>query len=151
MIAPHSRHVFQSPFHRGNGCYYLSDYFTKRFFIFQSPFHRGNGCYPESDYPDGSWQNELSVPFSSGQWLLLLGNLWGNIKDKSFSPLFIGAMVATTTGEMVSGVEWYFQSPFHRGNGCYLLVAGQGRRSILAFSPLFIGAMVATVSLMCKP
>ena len=96
--------------------------------VFQSPFHRGNGCYQYS----------------------ILGKA-GTPTFSSFSPLFIGAMVATTTGEMVSGVEWYFQSPFHRGNGCYLLVAGQGRRSILAFSPLFIGAMVATVSLMCKP
>ena len=36
---------------------------------FQSPFHRGNGCYGlfSDDNPDTS---SLSVPFSSGQWLL---------------------------------------------------------------------------------
>ena len=62
---------------------------------FQSPFHRGNGCYEPS--------NEFIT-----------------ILVFSFSPLFIGAMVATDD----------------EGDAFILLDS--------AFSPLFIGAMVAT-------
>ena len=38
-----------------------------------------------------------------------------------FSPLFIGAMVATCYPEGMAELQdrWNFQSPFHRGNGCY--------------------------------
>ena len=111
--------------------------------IFQSPFRRGNGCYftfrPES----------LSSKLS-------------------FSPLFVGAMVATRDCAGVAGYPASFQSPFRRGNGCYLAFSpeatslvpfqspfrrGNGCYNIeapelpdigLAFSPLFVGAMVAT-------
>ena len=40
--------------------------------------------------------DQLSVPFSSGQWLLLgfIGGGWA-FSYSTFSPLFIGAMVAT--------------------------------------------------------
>ena len=63
---------FQSPFHRGNGCYKLGvAYQLISVLSFQSPFHRGNGCYllPSLVCVGGLW---LSVPFSSGQWLLLI-------------------------------------------------------------------------------
>ena len=40
--------------------------------VFQSPFHRGNGCY--SLQITGIHFVTLSVPFSSGQWLLRNAN-----------------------------------------------------------------------------
>ena len=36
--------LFQSPFHRGNGCNVCSAMTRARLRSFQSPFHRGNGC-----------------------------------------------------------------------------------------------------------
>ena len=86
--------IFQSPFHRGRGCYWLMDgkYFEVP--IFQSPFHRGRGCY-------------------------LVSSLVDVILIASFSPLFIGVEVVTLeTGALVRG-NGVFQSPFHRGRGCY--------------------------------
>ena len=41
------------------------------------------------------------------------------VTENTFSPLFIGAMVATSTGRLTGWVAPVFQSPFHRGNGCY--------------------------------
>ena len=115
---------FQSAFHRGNGCYYISvsnDIRTNM--NFQSPFHRGNGCY-SGDTDTSCHLIDLSVPFSSGQWLL-----------RNLFSFFIGAMVA-------------FSPAFRRGNGCY---SRTGQWLLLyysqhwhPFSPLFIGAMVAT-------
>ena len=62
----------------------------------------------------------------------------------TFSPLFIGAMVATFSAEFGGVFRWFFQSPFHRGNGCYIFTGTLGEVKLDAFSPLFIGAMVAT-------
>ena len=98
-----------------DGCYQFQLYF-------QSPFHRGNGCYKLNGY----WRlYKYANPFSPlfiGAMVatrLELSNIYLTLKP--FSPLFIGAMVATmvllqyTTGDL-----WIvFQSPFHRGNGCY--------------------------------
>ena len=64
---------------------------------FQSPFHRGNGCY----------LTKARITTKS---------------TKTFSPLFIGAMVATWKGHPDSLDNVHFQSPFHRGNGCYYLI-----------------------------
>ena len=90
---PDDRCVFQSAFHRGNGCYYSAptagrqvrtfsplfvgamvatyDNTTLKLWLdtFQSPFRRGNGCYNRAIT---HWRacGILSVPFSSGQWLL---------------------------------------------------------------------------------
>ena len=61
----------------------------------------------------------LSVPFSSGQWLLPVLQKLGRVPEQTFSPLFIGAMVATGIGP-------------------------GSRPTTQSFSPLFIGAMVAT-------
>ena len=61
----------------------------------------------------------LSVPFSSGQWLLQSGMSCVVYLLLTFSPLFIGAMVAT---RLVTSLPM----------------------DSLAFSPLFVGAMVAT-------
>ena len=62
----------------------------------------------------------LSVPFSSGQWLLPSCYLLESEAVKTFSPLFIGAMVATyhhycSPRHTIPT----FSPPFHRGNGCY--------------------------------
>ena len=86
----------------------------------------------------------LSVPFSSGQWLLQRENNAVNGCLDTFSPLFIGAMVATNTLPPCRTSPVHFQSPFHRGNGCYMLAPPRSCRSTRTFSPLFIGAMVAT-------
>ena len=61
---------FQSPFRRGNGCYTRYHRAAAVIETFQSPFRRGNGCY-----------------FASG---FVIASYWS-----SFSPLFVGAMVAT--------------------------------------------------------
>ena len=43
----------------------------------------------------------------------------GRVKLLTFSPLFIGAMVATEALHHGAREIVDFQSPFHRGNGCY--------------------------------
>ena len=62
----------------------------------------------------------LSVRFSSRQWLL------------------------PRCGEGDAGFSGGFQSPFHRGNGCYYISISALPSLLTSFSPLFIGAMVAT-------
>ena len=117
---------FQSPFHRGNGCYGCEEtsWVPGSLLSFQSPFHRGNGCYNSMPATSVGVLG-LSVPFSSGQWLLQ-----GNGKHLSISGMI------------------HFQSPFHRGNGCYSELHYQLSVSLTSgqwlLSPLFIGAMVAT-------
>ena len=88
--------------------------------------------------------NNLSVPFSSGQWLLLHARNDYLADMYTFSPLFIGAMVATRRALLADGQRPVFQSPFHRGNGCYSILKFDVLTSREPFSPLFIGAMVAT-------
>ena len=111
--------IFQSPFRRGNGCYtsqsrivyvatilsvpFSSGQWLLQFGIgvehpldtfFQSPFRRGNGCYIDHRrHPVIHFL--LSVPFSSGQWLLHDRNFGMSEDEAAFSPLFVGAMVAT--------------------------------------------------------
>ena len=211
---------FQSPFHRGNGCYCKgvrrwlngrnhpfsplfigamaatvrwSNWWGICFLRFQSPFHRGNGCYITrrrmNDHVDearlsvpfssGQWllqdghaaydcsgipfsplfigamaatlrlyrtiqnSSKLSVPFSSGQWLLQQMAAAGTLGTLTFSPLFIGAMAATAISVSILMLK-FFQSPFHRGNGCYQKHRKKHGDSLCSFSPLFIGAMAAT-------
>ena len=86
---------------------------------FQSAFHRGNGCYPDHTLIKPGLLN-LSVRFSSRQWLLLMSPFWSDNPHLAFSPLFIAAMVATQ--------ELLVESIKHKW----------------PFSPLFIAAMVAT-------
>ena len=85
---------FQSPFHRGNGCYEVSGLINHDDGSFQSPFHRGNGCYCDDHQSYRYHSICLSVPFSSGQWLLRRKPARSKGR-MAFSPLFIGAMVAT--------------------------------------------------------
>ena len=202
---------FQSPFHRGNGCYPYSTRWEVAEAIFQSPFHRGNGCYPYStrwevrkqsfsplfigamaatgDRPSpprprwssfsplfigamaATWQTNLpvgnyKVPFFGA---MAATTKWLGMPCRAFSPLFIGAMAATESSVQhcsgggglsvpFSSGQWLlrrivksspavistFQSPFHRGNGCYLKVVVGFFTRYLTFSPLFIGAMAAT-------
>ena len=61
----------------------------------------------------------------------------------SFSPLFIGAMVATVI-EFPTPTTADTFSPLFIGAMVATLVGGIGRYLQHAFSPLFIGAMVAT-------
>ena len=64
--------------------------------IFQSAFHRGNGCYTIIGWVYHKCKLWLSVRFSSRQWLLrkLVGAVILS-RRATFSPLFIAAMVAT--------------------------------------------------------
>ena len=114
-------------------------------FCFQSPFRRGNGCY-ERVRTGSKNCNLLSVPFSSGQWLL-------HGISRSFVPIVLlfqspfrrGNGCYSTNIQKQSHVLT-FQSPFRRGNGCYLRPPDLLSSGFGAFSPLFVGAMVATTS-----
>ena len=137
--------LFQSPFHRGNGCYAGTVNIAGQIQL-SVPFSSGQwllltleggtpgiaGTSLSVPFSSGQWLLQffchemlpvamLSVPFSSGQWLLLNTVLDSVTMLSTFSPLFIGAMVATiyvrATAYQPDNV---FQSPFHRGNGCYL-------------------------------
>ena len=57
----------------------------------------------------------LSVPFSSGQWLLQVQAALMFEIDITFSPLFVGAMVATTRSAFACNNLNRFQSPFSSG------------------------------------
>ena len=112
--------IFQSPFHRGIGCYNedACQSPAAAASAFQSPFHRGIGCYVAIRGHIGARLSRLSVPFSSGHRLLQL-------KPYLYDPIDVK----------------YFQSPFHRGIGCYLTeVAPTHKLRRRSFSPLFIGA-----------
>ena len=113
---------FQSPFHRGNGCYNAPEDEMWGLHTFQSAFHRGNGCYQFD------------------------GTIGDSIDIMTFSPLFIAAMVATIPKTADPSTIPNFQSAFHRGNGCYLACPSATPQAIRAFSPLFIAAMVATTT-----
>ena len=86
---------------------------------FQSAFHRGIGCYNVFLVGVHQFDYYLSVRFSSRHRLLLPHPTGIAIMGYTFSPLFIGAMVAT----LEYGDDW---------------------QDYWTFSPLFIGAMVAT-------
>ena len=53
-------------------------------------------------------------------------------------------MVATNCSAFSSSIQGYFQSAFHRGNGCYNMQWRDWLCHFSTFSPLFIAAMVAT-------
>ena len=135
---------------------------------FQSPFHRGNGCYRVLILLQ-SVSLSLSVPFSSGQWLLqYTKRIVGELINLSV-PFSSGQWLLRYCAHLYILLIPIFQSPFHRGNGCYfcmmihefglerilsvpfssgqwllLYVSTSTKSGILSFSPLFIGAMVAT-------
>ncbi len=134
---------------------------------FQSPIHRGRGCIPPSEERKVPW-GRLSVPYSSGPWLHQLSATQTTRTGGSFSPLFIGAVVASVHRPAGEGHVSSFQSPIHRGRGCILPPCREGRagcslsvpyssgpwlhhdrgrrtdRKRSSFSPLFIGAVVAS-------
>ena len=137
-----SEAVFQSPFHRGNGCNGLATarwllasltfsplfigamVVTKAsltmniyFVCFQSPFHRGNGCN-QHRLRQHRCVNAFS-PLFIGAMVVTQNAVPCPSARRSFSPLFIGAMVVTQhhrDRHMRRHPD--FQSPFHRGNGC---------------------------------
>ena len=110
---------FQSPFHRGNGCYENIFKYDGCSSVSFSPLFIGAMVATNYHQRYHRSSRQLSVPFSSGQWLL-------------------------RTHYSFSEVQSDFQSPFHRGNGCYHPSWQRRRSERLTFSPLFIGAMVAT-------
>ena len=88
----------------------------------------------------------LSVPFSSGQWLLLKRQFSCFYVPKLLSvPFSSGQWLLLQPSLMRTRQFIVFQSPFHRGNGCYISVMRGESRVDCPFSPLFIGAMVATL------
>ena len=86
---------FQSAFHRGNGCYSWVVAQKPRFGVAFSPLFIGAMVATPLWWTRSSLCDPLSVPFSSGQWLLLVEIFSKRIAVSTFSPLFIGAMVAT--------------------------------------------------------
>ena len=53
----------------------------------------------------------------------------------------IASLIESTQTNLVK----FFQSAFHRGNGCYTTLIFPSIQTVMTFSPLFIAAMVATV------
>ena len=95
------------------------------------PFSSGQWLLRYCNRHDGStFGDELSVPFSSGQWLLLDKgkDLPRNLRRSLSVPFSSG--------------QWLLRKLYQRVRKLWILQ--------LAFSPLFIGAMVATIDRLCK-
>ena len=60
-------------------------------------------------------ESKLSVPFSSGQWLLPIIIPENSMNDETFSPLFIGAMAATLDENGQSIFAEILSVPFSSG------------------------------------
>ena len=87
----------------------------------------------------------LSVPFSSGQWLLHHNAPLRHFKKPdSFSPLFIAAMVATQRNCRLSCRQTKLSVRFSSRQWLLLLRERFRILKCYPFSPLFIAAMVAT-------
>ena len=125
---------------------------------FQSPFHRGNGCYTWREGLTLPPHYSFSPLFIGAMVATLISPVRMPAGLRPFSPLFIGAMVATLQYQQLpyhlrlsvpfSSGQWllqwkfiivnhqtiFFQSPFHRGNGCYRIpqfrAVGTGRLSV---------------------
>ena len=91
----------------------------------------------------GRRSDGLSVPFSSGQWLLPEKPPRRHYRVEAFSPLFVGAMVATVGAFLLGKVVGSFSPLFV---GAMVATTPESVRDIIVapFSPLFVGAMVAT-------
>ncbi len=113
--------------------------------LFQSPIHRGRGCIDVAAClarrPD-----DLSVPYSSGPWLHLDSMMPTMIQMiDPFSPLFIGAVVASMARKTVGSPGPVLSVPY--SSGPWLHPRGPANycaRRSRTFSPLFIGAVVAS-------
>ena len=82
-------------------------FFRYRRVNFQSAFHRGNGCYRDRkfakfiDRANSSHQGEASVRlFIAAMVATMRYSYKEAVGNVSFSPLFIGAMVATKQGQI---------------------------------------------------
>ena len=137
-----SRRSFQSPFHRGNGCYYicwrnaalplhLSVPFSSGQRLlhrtcrrnplhpnFQSPFHRGNGCYRASACCAS--RRSFQSPFHRGNGCYISASPSMDCNSRFQSPFHRGNG-ATQAGIVFDAVASRLSVPFHRGNGCYRL------------------------------
>ena len=111
---------FQSPFHRGIGCYSVGVYFEYTVQIFQSPFHRAIGCYI-GDLKYEQVIRDLSVPFSSGHRLLLESGRMGQTATTAVLsvPFSSGHRLLHPRSRHSAQHGSGFQSPFHRGIDCY--------------------------------
>ena len=97
----------------------------------------------------GAWhQRDSFSPLFVGAMVATLALQRQGIVKQSFSPLFVGAMVATERNLRLHSLNYHFQSPFRRGNGCYTNKALRDTARSATFSPLFVGAMVATACLL---
>ena len=136
--------IFQSPFHRGNGCNKsgekckttpnssFSPLFIGAMVVtavwrvwvcasgldFQSPFHRGNGCNTTNSVVALGEIGTFSPLFIGAMVVTVSEEQIREIVEEAFSPLFIGAMVVTQRHPPRPWRLTSFQSPFHRGNGC---------------------------------
>ena len=109
---------FQSPFHRGIGCYLSMATVSEVLYHFQSPFHRGIGCYYKR-YCQRMNRVTLSVPFSSGHRLLHIDDFTNVETAGELSvPFSSGHRLLPDSFSIISSIL-SFQSPFHRGIGCY--------------------------------
>jgi len=134
---------------------------------FQLPIRRGGLCNPGKAL-DRLEVVHLSAPYSSGRSLQQLPRQQRSLAGPAFSPLFVGAVSATSSQASVATIAPHFQPPIRRGGLCNL-VFGEGLdllfllsapyssgRSLqprnlpppvpypLTFSPLFVGAVSAT-------
>ncbi len=119
------------------------------FAFFQSPIHRGRGCI-QIHFFEYSFGRNLSVPYSSGPWLHHHQWRRGPRLRFPFSPLFIGAVVASNYFGPDEVFATVFQSPIHRGRGCILLEDVRVLKVPVTFSPLFIGAVVASPGMVAR-
>ena len=111
---------FQSPFRRGNGCYYgvsLSEIYIRRLSV---PFSSGQWLLLVTNQSVKVRVLFLSVPFSSGQWLLQCELEHLPIREMYLSvPFSSGQWLLPKTRSLPISKYRIFQSPFRRGNGCY--------------------------------
>ena len=90
--------------------------------IFQSPFHRGNGCNLKIRALTPCSYISFSPLFIGVTVVTSYGGATTDLTIGSFSPLFIGVTVVTHHYTGLGAPLDVFQSPFHRGNGCNRLL-----------------------------
>ena len=121
----------------GGCCWWVRD-------CFQSPFHRGNGCYG-GPHIEVNTRDKTFSPLFIGAMVATRLNSEGITQSQAFqSPFHRGNGCYYENCIGIGAGLPFFQSPFHRGNGCYIKRMCWELRDKNAFSPLFIGAMVAT-------
>ena len=133
-----STQTFQSPFHRGIGCYQRTNLvreISERAF---SPLFIGASVATVPSHPQSTYLKYLSVPFSSGHRLLLDEVHLLGVDGRFQSPFHrgIGCYSAIRSGSKTTGI---FQSPFHRGIGCYSAIRSGSKTTGIFQSPFHRG------------